>query len=113
MDVVKFKYAISLLQKDAYDWWVRVLNAKVKPPVFLGMIFLRNCMKYVSPAYCYAKKKMIFILRKRGISIDVYQQKFLRLSRYAGGITKKEKVSKDGLNDSIRKNVVLHHENRF
>ena len=32
-DVAKFKYTISLLQKDAYDWWVRVLNAKVKPSV--------------------------------------------------------------------------------
>uniref|UniRef100_M1AL36 Retrotransposon protein, Ty3-gypsy subclass n=1 Tax=Solanum tuberosum TaxID=4113 RepID=M1AL36_SOLTU len=27
-DVAKFKYAISLLQKDAYDWWVSVPNAK-------------------------------------------------------------------------------------
>uniref|UniRef100_M1DL63 22 kDa kafirin cluster; Ty3-Gypsy type n=1 Tax=Solanum tuberosum TaxID=4113 RepID=M1DL63_SOLTU len=27
-DVAKFKYSISLLQKDAYDWWESVLNAK-------------------------------------------------------------------------------------
>uniref|UniRef100_M1DF56 Polyprotein n=1 Tax=Solanum tuberosum TaxID=4113 RepID=M1DF56_SOLTU len=68
-DVAKFKYAISLLQKDAYDWWVSVPNAK----------------------------------------------KFLRLSRYAGGIIKEEKDKcrkfEDGLNDSIRKNVaILQHE---
>uniref|UniRef100_M1DMF5 Polyprotein n=1 Tax=Solanum tuberosum TaxID=4113 RepID=M1DMF5_SOLTU len=27
-DVAKFKYAISLLQKDTYNWWVSVSNAK-------------------------------------------------------------------------------------
>lgn len=41
-DVAKFKYAISLLQKYAYDWWINVLNAKVKLHVLLGIIFLRN-----------------------------------------------------------------------
>ncbi|KAH0645095.1 hypothetical protein KY284_032979 [Solanum tuberosum] len=30
-DVAKFKYASSLLQKDAYDWWVSVPNAKPRP----------------------------------------------------------------------------------
>ncbi|XP_033517331.2 uncharacterized protein [Nicotiana tomentosiformis] len=31
-NVAKFKHSISLLQKDAYDWWVSVPNAKAKPP---------------------------------------------------------------------------------
>ncbi|WMV50715.1 hypothetical protein MTR67_044100 [Solanum verrucosum] len=65
--VAKFKYAISLLQNDAYDWW------------------------YVPPAYCDAKKIEFLNLRQRGMSIAEYEQKFLRLSRYAGGIIKDEK----------------------
>jgi len=115
-DVAKFKYAISLLQKDAYDWWVSVPNAKVKPPVLTWDDFLREFrMKYVPPAYCDAKRKEFLNLRQRGMSIAEYQQKFLRLSRYAGGIIKEEKDKcrkfEDGLNDSIRKNVaILQHE---
>ncbi|XP_049359573.1 uncharacterized protein LOC125824262 [Solanum verrucosum] len=97
-DVAKFKYVISLLQKDAYDWWVSVSNAK-----------------YVPPAYCDAKKNEFLNLRQRGMSIAEYEQKFLRLSRYAGGIIKEEKDKcrkfEDGSNDSIRKNVaILQHE---
>ncbi|WMV45967.1 hypothetical protein MTR67_039352 [Solanum verrucosum] len=49
------------------------------------------------------------------MSIAEYEQSFLRLSRYAGGIIKEEKDKcrkfEDGLNDSIRKNVaILQHE---
>ncbi|XP_049345463.1 uncharacterized protein LOC125809983 [Solanum verrucosum] len=115
-DVAKFKYAISLLQKDAYDWWVSVLNAKVKPPILTWDDFLKEFrMKYVPPAYCDAKKKEVLNLRQRGMSIVEYEQKFLRLSRYASGIIKEEKDKcrkvEDGLNDSIRKNVaILQHE---
>ncbi|XP_049398971.1 uncharacterized protein LOC125862891 [Solanum stenotomum] len=115
-NVAKFKYYISLLQKDAYDWWVNVPNAKVKPHVLTWDDFLKEFrMKYVPPAYCDAKRKEFLNLRQRGISIAEYQQKFLRLSRYTGGIIKEEKHKcrkfEDGLNDSIRKNVaILQHE---
>ncbi|XP_049358816.1 uncharacterized protein LOC125823482 [Solanum verrucosum] len=116
-NVAKFKYAISLLQNDAYDWWVSVPNAKVKPHVLTWDDFLRElCMKYVPPVYCDAKRNEFLNLRQRGMSIAEHQQKFLRLSRYAGGIIKEEKDKcrkfEDGLNDSIRKNVaILQHEN--
>ncbi|XP_055830875.1 uncharacterized protein LOC129899902 [Solanum dulcamara] len=91
-NAAKFKYAISLLQKDAYDWW------------------------YVPPAYNDAKKKEFLNLEQGSMSIAEYQQKFLRLSRYARGIinNKKDKCRRfiDGLNDSIRKSVAfLQHEN--
>ncbi|XP_060209835.1 uncharacterized protein LOC132636820 [Lycium barbarum] len=93
-DAAKFKYAVSLLQKDAYDWW------------------------YVPPAYHDAKKKEFLNLEQGGMSIAEYQQKFLRLSRYVGGIINNEKDKcrrfEDGLNDSIRKSVaVLQHENFY
>ncbi|XP_055822858.1 uncharacterized protein LOC129891495 [Solanum dulcamara] len=103
--------------KDAYDWWVGVPNAKVKPPVLTWDDFVKEFrMKYVPPAYCDAKKKEFLNLRQRGMSIAEYQQKFLRLSRYAGGIITDEKDKcrrfEDGLNDSIKKNVaILQHEN--
>ncbi|XP_049364359.1 uncharacterized protein LOC125829149 [Solanum verrucosum] len=115
-DVEKFKYVISLLQKDVYDWWVSVLNAKVKPPILTWADFLKEFrMKYVPPAYCDAKKKEFLNIRQRGMFIVQYEQEFLRLSRYASGIIKEEKDKRrkfeNGLNDSIRKNVaILQHE---
>ncbi|XP_055803407.1 uncharacterized protein LOC129872443 [Solanum dulcamara] len=92
-------------------------NAKAKPPVLTWDDFVKEFhMKYVPPAYCDAKKKEFLNLRQRGMSIAEYQQKFLRLSRYARDIITDEKDKcrrfEDGLNDSIRKNVaILQHEN--
>ena len=68
--VTKHKFAISLLQKDTYDWWVSVPNAKVQPPILTWDDFLKEFfMKYVPPAYCDAKKKEFLNLRQRGMSI--------------------------------------------
>ena len=116
-DVAKFKYVISLLQKDSYDWWVSVPDAKVKPPVLSWDDFLKEfLMKYVPPTYCDGKKKKLLNQRQRNMSIVEYEQQFLRLSRYTEGIIKKEKYKcrkfEDGLNDSIRKNMeILQYEN--
>ena len=57
-DVVKFKYAISLLQNYVYNLWLSVSNAKVKPYVLTWDDFLKEFqMKYVPPAYYDANKK--------------------------------------------------------
>ncbi|XP_060170570.1 uncharacterized protein LOC132601503 [Lycium barbarum] len=116
-EAAKFKYAVSLLQKDTYDWWVSVPNAKAKPPVLTWNDFVKEFhMKYVPPAYHDAKKNEFLNLEQVSMSIAEHQQKFLRLSRYAGGIINNEKDKcrrfEDGLNNSIRKSVaVLQHEN--
>ncbi|XP_070026272.1 uncharacterized protein [Nicotiana sylvestris] len=61
----KFKYVISLLQKDTYDWWVGVPNAKAKPPVLTWDDFVKSFRaKYVPPVYCDAKKKEFLNLRQ-------------------------------------------------
>ncbi|XP_060202333.1 uncharacterized protein LOC132630762 [Lycium barbarum] len=41
-DATKFKHVVSLLQKDAYDWWVSVPNAKEKPPVLTRNDFVKE-----------------------------------------------------------------------
>uniref|UniRef100_A0A1U7WEZ0 Uncharacterized protein LOC104227863 n=1 Tax=Nicotiana sylvestris TaxID=4096 RepID=A0A1U7WEZ0_NICSY len=91
-NAAKFKYAISLLQKDAYDWWVSVPNAKAKPPVLTWDDFVKSFRaKYVPPVYYDAKKK--------------------ELSRYAKGIIDGERDKcrrfEEGLNDYIRKSVAI------
>ena len=73
-------------------------------------------MKYVPPAYCDAKKKEFLNQRQQGMFVGENEQKFLSLSRYAGGIIKEEKDKqrnfKYGINDSIKKNMAISkHEN--
>nr|XP_016445374.1 PREDICTED: uncharacterized protein LOC107770568 [Nicotiana tabacum] len=111
-NVAKFKYVISLLRKVAYDWWVSVPNAKTKPPVLTWDDFVKSFhAKYVPLVYCDAKKKEFLNLRQGSMSIAEYQQNFLRLSRYAGGIIDGERVKcrrfEEGLNGYIRKSVAI------
>nr|XP_016508800.1 PREDICTED: uncharacterized protein LOC107826353 [Nicotiana tabacum] len=111
-NAAKFKYVISLLQKDAYDWWVSVPNAKAKPSMLTWDDFVKSFRaKYVPYVYCDAKKKEFLNLRKRSMSIAEYQQNFLRISRYAGGIIDGERDKfrrfEEGLNSYIRKFVAI------
>ncbi|XP_070049289.1 uncharacterized protein [Nicotiana tomentosiformis] len=108
----KFKYVISLLQKDAYDWWVSVPNAKAKPSVLTWDDFVKAFRaKYGPRVYCDAKKKEFLNLRQGSMSIAEYQQNFLWLSRYAGDIIDGErdkcKRFEEGLNGYIRKSVAI------
>ncbi|XP_060210647.1 uncharacterized protein LOC132637597 [Lycium barbarum] len=106
-DAAKFKYAVSLLQKDAYDWWVSVPNAKEKPHVLTWNDFVKEFhMKYVPPAYHDAKKKEFLNLKQGSMSIAEYQQKFLRFSRYAG-------VSAALTWEKIDKEQTSRNENKF
>ncbi|XP_070047104.1 uncharacterized protein [Nicotiana tomentosiformis] len=109
-NVAKFKYAISILQKDAYDWWISVPNTKAKPLVLTWDDFVKAFRaKYIPHVYCDAKKKEFLNLRQGSMSITEYQQKFLRLSRYVGCITDDERDKyrkfEEGVNGSIRKSV--------
>ncbi|XP_060190712.1 uncharacterized protein LOC132619976 [Lycium barbarum] len=125
LEAAKFKYVVSLLQKYAYDLWVSVPNAKEKPSVLTWNDFVKEFhMKYVPLAYHDAKKKEFLNLEQMSMSIAEYQQKFPKLSRYAGGIINngidKYRRFEDSLNDSIRKFVerinkeqASRNENKF
>ncbi|XP_075091882.1 uncharacterized protein LOC107808733 [Nicotiana tabacum] len=87
-------------------------NAKAKPSVLTWDDFVKAFRaKYVPPVYCDAKKKEFLNLRQGSMSIAERQQKFLRLSRYAGGIIdgERDKCRKfeEGLNCYIRKSVAI------
>ncbi|XP_075083335.1 uncharacterized protein LOC142167078 [Nicotiana tabacum] len=116
-NAAKSKYDISLLPKDAYDWWVSVPNAKEKPPMLTWDDFVKAFRaKYVPPVYCDAKKKEFLNLRQGSMSIAEYQQIFLRLYRYAGGIIDGERDKcirfEEGLNGYIQKSeAILQLEN--
>ncbi|XP_070049474.1 uncharacterized protein [Nicotiana tomentosiformis] len=63
------------------------------------------------PVYCDAKKKEFLNLRQGSMSFAEYQPKFLRLSRYAGGIIDGERdkfrIFEEGLNGYIQKSMAI------
>ncbi|XP_055814582.1 uncharacterized protein LOC129884285 [Solanum dulcamara] len=96
---------------DAEQWleWIeRCTKARAKPPVLTWNDFVKEFhKKYVPPAYHDAKKKEFLNLKQGSMSITEYQQKFLRLSHYAGGIINNEKDKcKQFENGSIRNKLV-------
>ena len=57
-------------QKDSYDWWVSVPNAKVKSLVITCDNFLMEFnIKYVPHAYSDVKKKELLNLRQQGMFV--------------------------------------------
>ncbi|XP_060182321.1 uncharacterized protein LOC132611984 [Lycium barbarum] len=77
LEAAKFKYVVSLLQKNAYDWWVSVPNAKEKPSVLTWNDFVKEFHMKLS----------------RYASGIINNEK------------DKCRLFEDGLNDSIRKSV--------
>ncbi|XP_070032188.1 uncharacterized protein [Nicotiana tomentosiformis] len=89
-----------------------VPNAKAKSSVLTWDDFVKAFRaKYVPHVYCDAKKKEFLNLRQGSMSIAEYQQNFLRLSRYAGGIIDGERDKcrrfEEGLNGYIRKSMAI------
>ncbi|XP_055824346.1 uncharacterized protein LOC129892830 [Solanum dulcamara] len=121
-DAAKFKYAISLLQKDVYDWYVSVPNVRAKPPILTWNDFVKEFhKKYVPLAYHDAKKKE-FLNLEQGISaaltwerIDKEQagrneHKFRKAYADSGGPSKKGRFDSSQAN-TFRK-LAQHKQNR-
>ncbi len=52
MEALKFEYVVSLLQRDAYEWWKTILNSLLEPPVLTWGEFLKEFrQKYVPDTY--------------------------------------------------------------
>ncbi|XP_059289481.1 uncharacterized protein LOC132043000 [Lycium ferocissimum] len=85
LDTAKFKYGVSLLQNDAYDWWVSVPNAKAKPSILTWNDFVKEFRMKLS--------------RYAGGIINNEKDKCRRFE--------------DGLNNSIRKFVAVQQHEDF
>ncbi|XP_055800363.1 uncharacterized protein LOC129869769 [Solanum dulcamara] len=85
-NAAKFKFVVSLLEKDSYDWWVSVSNAKEKPPVLTWNDFVKKFhMKYVPPAYHDAKKIEFLNLeqerstRNKPVEVKISSEKLMQI----------------------------------
>ena len=75
---------MSLLEKDALDWWETVPRSRNRPMNLTWNDFLREFDdKYTPPVYK-SKKKIEFLeLKQNDKSIADYELQFMRLSKYA------------------------------
>ena len=105
----KLEYASSLLQDEAYQWWVSLIRA-APPEGITWEFFLTEFRKqYVGHIYLSNMRQEFHNLKQRHMSVTEYQREFTRLSKYAPEmlVTEEEKCRKfeDGLNNYIRAHV--------
>ena len=76
--------AVSLLQKQSYDWWKLVLRSQRLPDPIPRDFFVQEFRaKYVYDMYKETKWKQFLNLKQRNLSMAEYEKKFSHLSKYA------------------------------
>ena len=113
----KLECATSLLQDEAYQWWVSV--TWIAPLERVTWEFFLDEFKkhYVGRIYLRNMRQKFHILKQRQMSVTEYQREFTRLSKYAPEIlvSEEEKCRRfeDGLNDHIRAHVTTFFHEDF
>ena len=106
----KLECATSLLQDEAYQWWVSV--TRIAPPERVTWKFFLDEFKkhYVGRIYLSNMRREFHNLKQRQMSVNEYQREFTRLSKYAPEILVSEEEKgrrfEDSLNDHIRAHVI-------
>ena len=106
----KLECATSLLQDEAYQWWVSV--TRTAPPERVTWRFFLDEFKkhYVGRIYLNNMRREFHNLKQRQLSVTEYVREFTRLSKYAPEmlVSEEEKCRKfeDGLSDHIRAHVI-------
>ena len=101
----KLECATSLLQDEAYQWWVSV--TKTAPPERVTWRFFLDEFKkhYVGHIYLNNMRREFHNFKQRQSSVTEYVREFTRLSKYAPEmlVSEEEKCRKfeDGLSDHI------------
>ncbi|KAL2236247.1 UNVERIFIED_CONTAM: hypothetical protein Sindi_0816400 [Sesamum indicum] len=78
----KLRYAVSLLEKDALDWWKTVPGSRNRPATLTWNDFLKEfANKYTPPVYRNCKKVEFLELKQNELSVAEYELQFVRLSK--------------------------------
>ena len=106
----KFQCETSLLQDEAYQWWVSVTRT-APPERVTWRFFLDEFKKHsVRRIYLNNMRREFHNLKQRQLSVTEYLTEFTRLSKYAPKmlVSEEEKCRKfeDGLSDHIRAHVI-------
>ena len=102
--------ATSLLQDEAYQWWVSVTRIAPLESVTWDFFLAEFRKQYVGRIYLSNIRREFHNLKQRQMSVTEYHREFTRLSKYAPEmlVTEEEKCRKfeDGLNDHIQAHVI-------
>ena len=113
----KLECATSLLQDEAYQWWVSMTRTAPLESI-TWKFFLDEFKKhYVGRIYLANMRREFHNLRQRQMSVTEYQREFTRLSKYAPEILVSEEEKcrrfKDDLNDHIQAYVTAFFHEDF
>ncbi|KAL0315024.1 UNVERIFIED_CONTAM: hypothetical protein Scaly_2896600 [Sesamum calycinum] len=108
----KLRYAVSLFEKDALDWWERILGSKNRPITLTWNDFLKEFAdKYTPPVYRNRKKVEFLELKQNELSVAGYELQFVRLSKYAPEEVSTDELRRDrferGLRLEIREKIEI------
>ena len=113
----KLECATSLLQDEAYQWWVSMTRTAPLESITLKFFLDEFKKHYVGRIYLANMRREFHNLRQRQMSVTEYQREFTRLSKYAPEIlvSEEEKCRRfeDGLNDHIRAHVTAFFHEDF
>ena len=105
----KLECAISLLQDEAYNWWVLVIRTAPSDSVTWKFFLDEFKKQYVGHIYLNNMRREFHNLKQRQMSVTEYQREFTQLRKYATEILVSEeeicRKFEDGLNDHIRAHV--------
>ncbi|KAK4404288.1 hypothetical protein Sango_0797400 [Sesamum angolense] len=108
----KLRYAVSLLEKDALDWWKTVPGSKNRPITLTWNDLLKKFAdKYTPPVYRNRKKIEFLELKKNELYVVGYELQFVRLSKYAPKEVSTDELRRDwferGLRLEIREKIAI------
>ncbi|KAL2236238.1 UNVERIFIED_CONTAM: Transposon Ty3-I Gag-Pol polyprotein, partial [Sesamum indicum] len=108
----KLRYAVSLLEKDALDWWKTVPGSRNRPATLTWNDFLKEfANKYTPPVYRNCKKVEFLELKQNELSVAEYELQFVRLSKYAPEEVSTYELRRDrfekGLRLEIREKIAI------
>ena len=99
----KLKFATFLLEKDALDWWEIVPGSRIRPIILSWDDFLHEFeIKYTPPIYRDKKKRQFLDLQQNEMSVEEYDLKFIRLSKYAPEEVATEELKRNRFEKGLR-----------
>ncbi|XP_011101727.1 uncharacterized protein LOC105179793 [Sesamum indicum] len=108
----KLRYAVSLLEKDALDWWETVPGSRNRPPTLMWNDFLKEFAdKYTPPVYRNREIVEFLELKQNELSVAEYELQFVRLSQYGPEEVSTNELRRDrferGLRLEIREKIAI------
>ncbi|KAL0455691.1 UNVERIFIED_CONTAM: hypothetical protein Slati_0908300 [Sesamum latifolium] len=99
-------FTVSLLEKDALDWWETILGNMDREITLTWDDFLRKfAEKYTPPIYKNRKKVEFLELKQNNLSVADYELQFVRLSKYAPEEIRTDESKRDRFERGLRLDI--------